>query len=473
MAAIPASGGALGAALRAFPGIVTRRPATAASHVHESKDEVVVALVFASGRQGRVAALVVDFIMSRMGRERRLDGHAPVPRSERPACRCGTPNADYYVCTPRQAAIAARMLRYAGADTQGPARPRAPRLAAPLPVLLSHALCAFEDEYRRAQGEDLALPSIGLWANVLRAIPDAGLERRELPARTVISLRGMRAVLRDLERRGWLASEKMGRGACRLRLTAAGRRARDAAPKIVANVERRWRRRFGAGEMTALRAALTDIVRQLDVRWPWWLTGYGPGDASVTGGGHVPGALGPPRIPAHGADWPVVLREGAATAGRPPLPALLSETLAAFTADYEWDAFGYGAGLGSTSNLLQFVKAAGMTLEEAAARGEVRGNGKAGLERHLVVVVEPGRPNDGSRRVHLTPKGQRARDSHAYLVAAVERDWRRRYGKAAAALRQALERLDRQLGDGWPNYPDTTAWFLESLIAGGEASRRR
>lgn len=465
--------GALGAALRAFPGIVTRRAVATASHVHETGDEVVVVLAFAAGRQGQVAALALDFIMSRMGRERRLDSRAPVRQREGPGCGCGTPNAVHYVCTPRQAQIAARMLRYAGAATQGPSRPRTQLLAVPLPVLLSHALCAFENDYRQSAGDSPDLPSMGLWANVLRAIPDAGLDRRELPKRTILSLRGMRAVVRDLERRGWLTSDKLGRGAYLLRLTAAGREARDAGPRLVGNVERRWRRRFGTGEVAALHAALADIVGQFDICWPWCLTGYGPGDASVTGGGHTLGAVGPPRIPSHGADWPVVLRKDAARVRRRPLPALLSEALAAFTVDYEWDAFGYGAGLGSTSNLLQFVKGPGMALEEAAARGDVRGNGKSGLERHLVVVVEPGTPADGSRRVYLTPKGQRARDSHAHLVVAVEHDWQRRYGKAVAALRQVLERLDRQLGEGWPNYPNTTAWFLESLVVGGAAARRR
>lgn len=471
MVAAVAAAGALGAALRRFPGILTRRAAATASHVHETADAVVLVLAFAAGRQGRVAALVVDFVMSHMGRERRLDSHSPVPKREGAGCDCGTEHAVHYVCTPRQAAIAARMLRYAGADTQGPARPRTELCETPLPVLLSHALCAFEDGYRQAVGGNPALPSIGLWANLLRAVPDAGLDRRDLPARTVLSVRGARAVLRDLQRRGWLTSDKLGRGTYLLRLTAAGRHARDAAPKLVANIERRWRRRFGAGEVAALRAALADIVGKFDVCLPWHLTGYGPGDASITGGGHLPGVVGPPRIPTHGADWPVVLRKDAVQPRRQPLPALLSEALAAFTVDYEWDAFGYGAGLGSTSNLLQFVKNGGMALAEAGARGDVRGNGKAGLERHLVVAVAPGKPSDGSRRVFLTPKGQRARDSHAHLVVAVEQDWQRRYGKAVAALRQTLERLDRRLGDGWPNYPNTTAWFFESLVASGTPRR--
>ena len=473
---MPASADAaktLAAALRAFPGIVTRRDAAKGSYVRDAGDQVVAALVFASGPPGRVAALVIDFIMSHMGEQRRLDSHAPVRRSAAPAGDRGTPNADYYVLSARQATIAARYLRYAGADVHGPRRPRTQLIENPLPVLLSHAFAAFEKDFREAAAKVPGAPSLGIWANVLRAIPDAGLDRRELAPRTVLSLRGVRAVLRDLERLGWLTSEKRGRGLHLLRLTAAGRQARDAAPRLIAQLERRWRHRFGADLGKRLHQALANIVRQLDVCWPWCLTGYGPGDVSVTGGSHVPASVGPPRTPAHGADWPVVLRSAAAKTARAPLPALLSEVLAAFTADYESDAFGYGAGLGATSNMLYFVRSAGMPLAEAAKRGEVRGNGKAGMERHLVVVVEPGKPKDENRRVYLTPKGQRARDSHAYLVVAVEQAWQRRYGKAVLALRGALEELDRQLPAGLPNYPNTTAWYWESMLAGSAAVRQR
>lgn len=461
----------LAAALRAFPGIVTRRTAAERSHVAEAGEKIVVALVFASGPSGRVATLVIDFIMSHMGEQRRLDSHAPVRQSAAPAG--GNPHAAYYVLSARQATIAARYLRYASADVHGPRRPRTKLIERPLPVLLSHAFVAFEREYREALAKAPGAPSLGIWANVLRAIPDAGLDRRELAPRTVLSLRGVRAVLRDLERLRWLTSEKQGRGEHLLRLTKAGREARDAAPRLIAQLERRWRRQYGADLGKKLQQALADIAAQLDVCWPWCLTGYGPGDVSVAGGSHVAASQGPPRIPAHGADWPVVLRGANGGAAKAPLPALLSEVLAAFTADYESDAFGYGAGLGATSNMLHFVQSAGLPLGEAAECGEVRGNGKAGMERHLVVVVEPGKARDESRRVYLTPKGQRARDSHAYLVSAVEQAWRRRYGKAVPALREALEALDSQLPAGLPNYPDTTAWYWESMLAGSAAATRQ
>ena len=215
----------------------------------------------------------------------------------------------------------------------------------------------------------------------------------------------------------------------------------------------------------AVREALAALVAQFDIELPWCLTGYGPADASITGGNHIAAEPGPPRIPHHGQDWPVVLRKPNTDVSQQPLPALLSQALAGFTIDYEWEIFGYGAGLNATANLLQHVSDKGISLSDATARGEVSGNGKAGAERHLVAVVEPGKPRDMTRRVLLTPKGKRARDSYAYLVTQVERDWHERYGGCVQELRTALEAIDGELGEGLPNYPDTTKWFFHSMVA--------
>lgn len=460
-----ATAGALRTTLDSFPGIA---PATGGdSQVRVQDDGIVLALCFDDDMEGKAALTVVDFIMSRMGEGRRLDGRAPVrpvPGSEHGE------RARTYRCTPAQASTFERMVRYASPLPQGPARPRTTLAAAPLSVLLSHAFVAFERDYQATPSKQVK-PSLGIWANVLRAIPDDGLPRNALCKRTILSRRGAQAVLRDLERLGWLRIEASGRKSA-LWLTALGREARDAAPLLLQQLEASWRKRFGREVMQALRQALAAVVAGCDVELPWCLTGYGLADASVTGGGHVRAQPGPPRIPQHGADWPVVRREAGFDASELPLPALLSQALAAFAIDYEWDIFGYGAGLNATSNLLQHIPDEGTTLAQASALGEVRGNGKAGLERHLVVVVEAGKPRDMNRRVLLTPKGRRARDSHAYLVTQVERDWRERCGETSVAmLRDALEELDGQLGQNLPNYPSTTEWFWHSMNAGAAAMR--
>ena len=456
------SGEAIAKALDGFPGIVTGPDAAAGSHAHVEAERVVLALRFADDQEGEVARMVADFIFSHMGNGRRLDGRAPIVPEHEPPYGPDTPGLTWYVCSHQQAATFARMLRYASPEPQGPARPKTVLRAQPLSTLLSHAFVALERGFDEARLS--TQPSLGVWSNVLRAIPDDGLNRRDFSKRTVISKRAASGVLRDAERLGWLAIEKEGRTAV-VRLTTVGRRSRDAMGALIQDLEADWEKRFGSKRMATLREALAALVAQFDIELPWCLTGYGPADASTTGGNHIAAKPGPPRIPHHGQDWPVVLRKPNTDISNQPLPALLSQALASFTIDYEWEIFGYGAGLNATANLLQHVPDEGISLGDARSRGEVAGNGKAGAERHLVVVVEPGKPRDMTRRVFLTPKGKRARDSYAYLVTQVERDWRERYGGCVGELRTALEAIDGELGEGLPNYPDTTKWFFHSMVA--------
>jgi len=449
----------------AFAGIVAAKPRRQGSHAHVEGDRCVVALVFSDDTQGQVARLLADFVFSRMGQGERLDGKAPV-RGARSACASGTKDATHYVCSRRQFAVFVRALQYASVAPMGPPHPKMKLSTTPLSFLLSHALVAFERDYNARRG---TAPSLAIWSNVLRVVDDGGVSVRELAQRAVLSHRGAKGVTRDAERLGWLATRSADRTR-HLFLTASGRRARDASAQTVAAVEQQWQARF-ARRLAALRRALAALVRQFDVDLPFYLSGYGPADASITGGNHLPAQTGPPRIPHHGQDWPVVLRPAGRDEAALPLPALLAQALAMFTIDYEWDISGYGAGLNHTSNLLRHIPDGGMPLARAAALGDVVGNGKSGTERHLVAVVTPGARRDPGRLVHLTPKGKSAHDSFAHRVMAVERDWRARFGRCAADLRSALEALDADFGDDLPDYPDTTAWYAESMIAGSAAAR--
>lgn len=447
----------------AFPGIVANTPSGHGSHVHAEGDRCVVALVFSDDAHGNVARLATRFVFSRMGEGERLDGKAPIAGNTQSAC---AGDATRYVCSRRQLAVFARALRYASAAPMGPPYPVAALTTTPLSFLLSHALVAFERDYNARRG---SAPPLAVWSNVLRVVSAGGVSVRELAQCAVLSRRGAKGVTRDAERLGWLATRSAGRARC-LFLTASGRRARDVAAQRVATVEHEWRARF-AGRFDALRQPLLALVRQFDIDLPCYLSGYGPADASVTGGNHMPAQTGPPRVPHHGQDWPVVLRPADRNDAALPLPALLAQTLAMFTIDYEWEISGYGAGLYHTSNLLRHIPDEGLPLARAAALGDVTGNGKSGTERHLVTVVTPGARRDGERLVHLTPKGKRARDAFAHRVLAVEREWRARFGPCAADLRSALEGLDAGFGDNLPDYPDTTAWYAESMIAGAAAAR--
>ena len=456
------------AALAAFPGIVTRARRNQGSHVRLDGDRATVALTFRDDIEGATARRTTAYIFARMG-HRRLDGKAPVPPSAAPACGAGARNATRYVCAWSQLAIFARALTYASAAPMGRPRPQVELHAPPLASLLGHALVAFERDYD-AQGG--AAPGLGLWSNVLRVLDDDGdgAHPRTLGTRTVLSRRGVRAVVRDLERLRWVRRPRDG--GTRILLTDAGRRARDACPPRIAAVEQAWHAGFGARRVGALREALVAVTRQFEIELPWYLTGYGPGDVSVTGGDYIAAQTGPPRIPHHGQDWPVVRRTAGGDTAPLPLPALLSQALAMYTIDYEWDIAGYAAGLNFAANLLRHIPDEGMPLAQAQTLGDVSGTGRSGTERHLVTVVEPGKPRDGTRRVYLTPKGKAARDGHAHRTLEVERAWQSRFGDCATALRRALQALDADFGTDLPEYPDTTKWYWNSMIAGSAALRR-
>jgi len=242
-----------------------------------------------------------------------------------------------------------------------------------------------------------------------------------------------------------------------VRLTTSGEAGGASAAALVEAVQADWRQRFGNDAIDRLRDALSTVVDRLPVELPHYPAGYGAADPSVTGGNYIPEDPGPPRIPAHGQDWPVVLREPGNDARDLPLVALLSQVLAAFAIDYEREQFG---SLPAVSNFLRFVGDDGVTLGRAQALGGVAGNGKTLHERHLDVVVEPGRPRDRSRRVFLTPKARRVRDAYPRLVEEIEDRWRKQYAVAIPPMRTALiamhERFDADLND----YPSTTAWIL-------------
>lgn len=477
---MPGISGRLDAALAAFDGISGGR-GEAASHAHEDDDRVVLAMVFDDNVAGRAAGLVANHILTRLGTGTRLDGRAPVSADAALDCGCGTPDATFFGLSAQQAVVFDRALRYAADMGYDPyadhsSNPRSavlPLTDPPLFVSLSRAFATYCDLYGRAGADKPGSPSLGLWSNVLRPLDDGVPDPRQLVRRAVVSRRAIRGLLRDLERLGWLVVDKSGRGRSSLSLTAAGLRARESGAGLVGMAESGFATRFGADRTDELRSALVDLVDQLEIELPWYLTGYGLADSSLTGGHHVPAQPGPPRIPAHGADWPVVLKDPNANVAEQPLSALLSKALAAFRIDYEWAMRGHGTGLDFVANCLQYVDDAGVDLKTASALCGVTGNGRSALERHLVVVAEPRRGRGLARNVYLTPKGKQARDSYAYLVAKVEREWEDRFGNCICRLRGVLDALERDFQIDLPSYPSTTDWLHGSMLAGSAAQRGR
>ena len=417
-----------------FPGI------SAASDARPTQDGgVALAMAFDDTVRGKAARLTVEIIADRVGATQ--DGEQ--------RWRCDATQAQAFV----------RYLNYASQKPMGAARPLVKLAATPLPTLLSHALIGFEQEYDTLAAGDALAPLLGVWANVLRVIDDDGLDQRDLGARAILAKRAVRVVVRDLKAQGWLTIEKVAnvRGLNVLRLTAAGRQARATGERLRAAVEERWRRRYGATRIDDLRTALAAIADTIAVELPHYLSGYGPGDGGITGGHYLAEQPGPPRIPARGEEWPVVLRRSRAS--ELPLFALVSIVLASFAIDYERERLG---DLRSASTLLPDIVDEGVPLERVRDRG-VTGSGRSTPERHLVVVVERHQRGTATRLVLPTPKARRIRDSYPHLVMAIERNWQVQHGaRTMTKLRAALAFVDATLGKldkPLPDFPDTMLWF--------------
>lgn len=334
-----------------------------------------------------------------------------------------------------------------------------------LPVLLAHALGAWSREY---QEQDVGLVPLVVAANLLRVIPHPseapGVDDKELPALVCLSKRAVRVAVgfREIEGLVQVVPDKDVKGWQLIALTDAGLIARDASQAAVVAVDIAWRARYA--HAADLAETLGRLLGKVDVELPHYPTGYGQGDSSLTGGEYIPLDEGPPRIPPHGEEWPVVLRTGVAP--NLPLYSLLSQVLAAFVIDYDLGGEGVFGGLGGTLRFFRHVGEEGVLLGAVKASGDITGTGRSNYERHKLVVVEPGRPA-AARRVLLTKRGQRVRDRYPAHAFEIEEGWVGRFGgQLMHDLRAQLEALEVLLAIDLPDFPDTNSWLRQRPRAG-------
>lgn len=146
---------------------------------------------------------------------------------------------------------------------------------------------------------------------------------------------------------------------------------------------------------------------------------------------------------------------------RLPLSALLSQVLTAFTSEFESEVAAAGhpeLSLALGSNILRFLDEEGLRMgslaELAGVSKQAISQQVAYLEQHGHVAVEPD-PDDGRARVvRLTTFGAQTRAVCRPLFGTIEQRWEERYGSdSVGRLREALESLVDDLGDGLPHYP--------------------
>jgi hypothetical protein len=315
-------------------------------------------------------------------------------------------------------------------------------------VLLSKALLQYTREW---ESVDVALPrplSLLFWSNFLRPV-GSGVRLRDVHRVARVSRRAIRPTLQQAQL-FLVTPGSGGRGEQEVCLTEHGRTALNAGAARFEMVDTAWRARFGANAVELLRRALEAFVGDLPLELPHYPIGYGPADERITGGSSVPAKAGPSPIPAHGQDWPVVRRDGMASMSDMPLSALLSQTLVAFSIDYETRSQAW-----RTGNSMSVAAMLGLLVPDGAPADLIPKTRAwtQGLEASGFVTVERDAMRPTKKRVALTAEGARLQAENTARLDEVERDWRDRYGaERLDALRAALEGIVHGIGVGLPDH---------------------
>jgi hypothetical protein len=298
-------------------------------------------------------------------------------------------------------------------------------MAAPrtLPSLLRLSLSRLESVYVVQGAGRAGMPSVDLWANLLRVLDRGGADRRELPALTRLSKRAVRSRVSAAARHGWAEELTSGRGQAAIRLTSQGADAAARWELLQQGAERQWQEQVGSGPAAALRALLTSVVADLPLEHPHYPASYGAADASISGG--------------PGQDWKPVPRRSRETADGLTACALLSQSLVAFALEYERLS---AVALPVVSAIFQRVPPQGIAVRDLGASVHL-----SAMQRHGFVRVAGA---DGDAAVFLTSKGRTVSDAHASRVEAVDQAWRSRSGsETVSSLQQVLETIADQTRD--------------------------
>jgi DNA-binding MarR family transcriptional regulator len=315
-----------------------------------------------------------------------------------------------------------------------------------LSALLSHALVAFTIEFdneaeRRmrhrttrhgATAGALASPwlvSMVMWSNCMQFLGDEGIGVGELErrARTKTNLAGM-------VRWGYITAESSapGMGGKRpkadavLRSTPAGRNAQRIWEPLCAEIEKRWRDRFGDEPIERLRGSLWALARQFDVELPdclpilrYGLFSEGPSPTKVAGA------------------------EAESGSAHLTLATLLSRVLLAFALDFERES---ALSLAIGANLLRVLNEQGVRVRDLPRLSGVSQESirmAMGILRKMRLVVIEADPAGGKARVvRLTAAGGAAQKTYHARMGEIEARWQSRYGKdVIGALRKSLDHI--------------------------------
>jgi len=284
---------------------------------------------------------------------------------------------------------------------------------------------------------------MAMWVDVMRLVPEGGINAWDLARRSQLTAKSMRGLVERVSQ--WWGYLELGPDPSDrrakppasdwlVRPTEAGRQAQAIWAPLTDEIEARWNDRFGRSAVDNLRAALTDVVRRLDVELPDCL-------------------LGEPRLsPRRTTECDIQL----------PLTALLSKMLMALALDFddhsdlslEIYTSGAGSRLPICANVLRVIGDHGVA---AAKIPELSGVDKMAIANwvgilnkrgYIEVAADPG----GRRRVaRLRPKGARARHAYSEWTESVEGRWPD--GRSSGAVRRLRRAAEQMVGEPGPRSP--------------------
>jgi DNA-binding MarR family transcriptional regulator len=333
----------------------------------------------------------------------------------------------------------------------------------PLSALLSQALVAFiiefdnEFEHRvphrtTNHGSTPGAPwlvSMAMWTKFLRFVDEDGVAVRELQGRVGLPGKELAVWLTRLSAWwGYVVVDTAAGGTSKrmspdavVRPTAGGKRALTVWRPLTAEIEARWRERFGSDALERLRTSLVATAVQLDAELPDSLP--------IPGYGLYSGGSGDKRG--------VARRVGGVD--ELPLPGLLSKVLLAFAIEFEAES---EVSLAICANVLRLAGETAVPVREllrlSGVSKEAIATSLSFLEKRGYAKIGPESPGSKVNSLVLNAKGRQAWEAYFHLVREIETRWVERFGtEALQSLRIALEGL---VGDapllmrGLEPYPD-------------------
>jgi hypothetical protein len=301
------------------------------------------------------------------------------------------------------------------------------RLPAPalLPDLLWTVLSGLESVYIRCGAGEGSIPTLDLWANLLRVVGETGTCLQDLPSIVCLSKRALRPRIEAAIRRGWINEFNMAEGRA-VRLTTPGSELANLWRSLQERAEKQWQSTAGVETTAHLHHSLVRIVAAFPLEHPHYPASYGPADASITGG--------------NGTDWKEVRRTDRGAVGVLPLSALLSQAIVAFAMAYEKQS---PVALSLSASIIRRIPLEGQNIRELANRA-----GLSALARHGFLSFHGTGRN---RHVLLTAKGIAVKNAFEERVRSIEMAWSDSFGSnSVPALCRALDAVISRLSPVLP-----------------------